>query len=104
MRQIMVYRHWNARIQLRFRSTNSIMNFTLMFFTFSDGTIQIQRPSIWVIDMNTEQMVRRFEIPESIVQPGHGMASVTVDVDKNNCNKAFAYIPDLLTYHLYVYR
>lgn len=69
-----------------------------------DGTIQIQRPSIWIIDMNTEQLVRRFEIPESIVQPGHGMASITVDVNKNNCNGAFAYIPDLLTYHLYVYR
>lgn len=54
--------------------------------------------------MNTEQTVRRFEIPASIVQPGHGMASVTVDVKKNNCNGAYAYIPDLLTYHLYVYR
>ena len=54
--------------------------------------------------MNTEEVVRRFEIPESIVQPGIGMASVTVDVDRNNCNGAYAYIPDLLTYRLYVYR
>ncbi len=54
--------------------------------------------------MNTEQMIRRFEIPESIVQPGIGMASVTVDVDPNNCGQAFAYIPDLLTYRMYVYR
>ncbi|KAJ6626578.1 L-dopachrome tautomerase yellow-f2, partial [Pseudolycoriella hygida] len=68
-----------------------------------NGTIQVQRPSIWVIDMNTEETIRRFEIPASIVQPGHGMASVTVDVDENNCDGAFAYIPDLLVYRLHVY-
>lgn len=68
-----------------------------------NGTIQVQRPSIWIVDMNTEERIRRFEIPQSIVQPGHGLASITVDVDKNNCNGAFAYIPDLLTYRLYVY-
>lgn len=80
------------------------MNYEANAFSFLDGTIQIQRPSIWIIDMNTEEVVRRFEIPESIVQPGIGMASVTVDVDRNNCNGAYAYIPDLLTYRLYVYR
>lgn len=74
------------------------------YIAFLDGTIQVQRPSIWVVDMNTEQRIRRFEIPQSIVQPGHGLASITVDVDQNNCNGAFAYIPDLLTYRLYVYR
>lgn len=54
--------------------------------------------------MNTEERIRRVEIPESIVMPGQGMASITIDVDRNNCDGAFAYIPDLLTYRLHVYR
>lgn len=91
--------HWNTVIMF------SVYGFPLLYFVaFLDGTIQVQRPSIWIVDMNTEERIRRFEIPQSIVQPGHGLASITVDVDKNNCNGAFAYIPDLLTYRLYVYR
>jgi len=64
----------------------------------------LQRPSIWVIDMNADKIVRRYEIPEAIVEPGHGLISITVDVDRKNCDAAFAYIPDLLTFRLHVYR
>lgn len=64
----------------------------------------LQRPSIWVIDMNADKIVRRYEIPESVVEPGHGLISITVDVDRSNCDAAFAYIPDLLTFRLHVYR
>lgn len=64
----------------------------------------LQRPSIWVIDMNTDRIVRRYEIPEPLLEPGHGLVSITVDVDRYNCDAAFAYIPDILTYRLHVYR
>lgn len=64
----------------------------------------IQRPSIWVIDMNTDKIVRRYEIPETLLKPGHGLVSITVDVDRSACDAAFAYISDLLTYRLHVYR
>lgn len=63
----------------------------------------MQRPSIWVIDLETDQLIRRFEIPESIVRLGNGLASITVDVDHDQCSKAFAYIPDLAAYRLYTY-
>lgn len=71
---------------------------------FQDNRLQVQRPSIWVIDLETNFIVRRFEIPESIVQLGNGLASITVDVQDGNCLDAYAYIPDLATYRLYVYR
>ncbi|KAJ6625913.1 L-dopachrome tautomerase yellow-f2, partial [Pseudolycoriella hygida] len=60
----------------------------------------LQRPSIWVIDMKTDELVERFEMPE---MPGHGLVSITVDVGSKKCGDAFAYIPDLLTFRLHVY-
>lgn len=47
--------------------------------------------------------MHRFEIPQSIVDRGNGLASITVDVDPNNCQDAYGYIPDLAQYRLYVY-
>lgn len=48
-------------------------------------------------------MVNRFDIPESIVARGNGLASITADVDANDCGNAFAYLPDLAVYRLHVY-
>lgn len=70
---------------------------------YADNNTQVQRPAIWVIDLESDELIRRFEIPESIVALGNGLASITVDVDRDHCNRAFAYIPDLATYHLYTY-
>lgn len=65
--------------------------------------MQIQKPSIWIMDLKTDRVIRRFEIPESIVTEGRGLASITVDTDKG-CDKTFAYVPDLVNSQLYVYR
>lgn len=65
--------------------------------------MQIQRPSIWIVDLKTDETIRRFEIPESAVAEGRGLASITVDTDKG-CDKTFAYLPDLVNRQLYVYR
>ncbi len=70
----------------------------------SGYTKLIQRPSLWLIDLKTDKRIRRFEIPDTIVKEGHGMVSLRVDVDKGNCDKAFAYIPDYLKQKIYVYR
>jgi len=64
----------------------------------------IQRPSIWVIDLNTDKFIRRFEIPETIAGNSNGMISITVDVNKDSCEDAYAYIPDLLNFQLVTYR
>lgn len=65
----------------------------------------MQRPSIWVYDLEKDSVVRRFEIPDNFVARGRGgLASITIDVDAANCENAYAYIPDLLNYRLHVYR
>ncbi|KAG4067352.1 hypothetical protein HA402_000343 [Bradysia odoriphaga] len=68
-----------------------------------DKTIQIQRPSLWIIDMKTDKVVQRYEIPESIIEPGRGIISLNVDVDMKTCDNAYAYISDFLTQSLLVY-
>lgn len=69
-----------------------------------DNATQVQCPSIWVINLETNELVTRFEIPESMVDRGNGLASITVDVDTaRNCHDAYGYIPDLATYRVYVY-
>ncbi|XP_053698590.1 L-dopachrome tautomerase yellow-f-like [Sabethes cyaneus] len=70
---------------------------------YPNNTIQVQRPQLWIIDLIRDRKIRSFEIPETIVQPGDGMASLVVDVDTENCDKAFAYIPDLVQGAIYVY-
>lgn len=71
---------------------------------FPDNRTQVQRPSIWVVDLRNDRVVRRFEIPQSVAETGRGLASITVDIAGMNCNAAFAYIPDLLNSQLSVYR
>lgn len=82
-----------------------IRSYQTPFHTYpqADNFQQLQRPSIWVIDLATDQLIRRFEIPESFVERGNGLASITVDVDPDRCSDAFAYIPDLANYRLYTY-
>lgn len=65
---------------------------------------QVQQPSIWIIDLATDEVINRFEIPASIVSNGNGLPGITLDVDALSCSDAFAYIPDLVNRALYVYR
>ncbi|XP_032593561.1 L-dopachrome tautomerase yellow-f2 isoform X2 [Drosophila grimshawi] len=66
---------------------------------------QIRRPSIWIVDLLTDRVIKRFDIPESIVDTGRGLASLTIDVpSETQCGQAHAYIPDLVNSRLYVYR
>lgn len=74
----------------------------------SDGTNKIQSPSIWVIDLNTDEVVRRYEIPDKVFEGGNhggnGMISLKVDVIKDKCNEAHAYIADYYNNQICVYR
>ncbi|XP_017039980.1 L-dopachrome tautomerase yellow-f-like [Drosophila ficusphila] len=64
---------------------------------------QIRRPSIWVVDLATDRVLKRVEIPQDIVEIGRGLASITVDVREGRCRNAYAYIPDLVNRQLHVY-
>lgn len=70
---------------------------------YPNNPIQVQPPSIWVINVDTDQVVRRFEIPTSIITDGHGIASITPDVVSGQCDDAYAYLPDLVNYQLHVF-
>lgn len=70
---------------------------------YPGASIQVQPASIWVFDLNTDTLVRRAEMPTANVVDGHGIASLTVDID-DNCDDAYAYLPDLVNYRLHVYR
>ncbi|XP_055588228.1 L-dopachrome tautomerase yellow-f2 [Uranotaenia lowii] len=64
---------------------------------------QVQRPALWVINLKTNRRVRRFDIPEEIVQFGYGIPNIAVDVEADKCDEAYAYIPDYQWRELYVY-
>uniref|UniRef100_A0A336MSU8 CSON006707 protein n=1 Tax=Culicoides sonorensis TaxID=179676 RepID=A0A336MSU8_CULSO len=70
---------------------------------YPDNAMQIQPPSIWIMNPKNGNVIRRFEFPANIEQRGNGVASITVDVNPRNCNEAFAYIPDLFFNRIYVY-
>lgn len=65
--------------------------------------MQVQQPSVWIVDLNTGRKVHRFEIPTSIVTTGIGLASLTIDVQPGHCESAFAYIPDFFNSRLHVF-
>ncbi|XP_037948418.1 L-dopachrome tautomerase yellow-f2-like isoform X2 [Teleopsis dalmanni] len=70
---------------------------------YPNNHTQVKRPSIWIIDLKTDAVIKRFEIQPQIVESGRGLASITIDVRAQQCNKAFAYVPDLVSNQLYVY-
>ena len=63
----------------------------------------VQRPSIWVIDLKTDNILSRYEIPESVASSGSGFASLTIDNDANCQGESFAYLPDLVSSQIVVY-
>ncbi|CAH1156186.1 unnamed protein product [Phaedon cochleariae] len=61
-------------------------------------------PAIVVFDLKTDQLVRRYVLKESDSKGDSSFfANIVVDVTKDTCDKAFAYLPDLGGYGLVVY-
>lgn len=56
-----------------------------------------------VIDLQTDQIIHRYDIPESVIKPATTLASITIDVTKENCGDAYAYFPDLAGFGVTVY-
>ena len=70
---------------------------------FPNNQITVQRPSIWIINLNDDSLLQRYEIPSNIVADGRGLVSLTVDDPNGRCFDAFAYITDWLNSKLTVY-
>lgn len=58
---------------------------------------------IQAYDLNTDRLLLEYTIPTSLLKENAFLANIIVDVTNDNCNNAFAYIPDLGTNALIVY-
>lgn len=56
------------------------------------------------MDLDTDKLIRRYEIPESIAKMGNGFISINVDVESTDCDNAYAYLPNMKLETLNVYR
>ncbi|XP_053698589.1 L-dopachrome tautomerase yellow-f2-like [Sabethes cyaneus] len=73
------------------------------YLEYSGNERQIQRPALWVLNLKNDRPLQRYEIPTTIVELGYGMAGITVDVEEDRCEQAYAYISDYQWQGLYVY-
>lgn len=71
-------------------------------FNKTDRT-QVQPPSLWIIDLETNEKIRRFEFPLDMQASPDGFMGVTIDVDPLHCDKAFAYMPNMRTFRINIY-
>jgi len=60
-------------------------------------------PSIVIVDLHTDQVIRRYTLKSSDYLSVSTLASLVIDVTPSTCNEAYAYIPDLSGYGLIVY-
>lgn len=65
--------------------------------------MQCAAPSIAIFDLYTDKLIRRHYLPESLLKEDTFLANVIVDVDRGDCDNAFAYLPDLGGYQVIVY-
>uniref|UniRef100_A0A1B0GFH7 Protein yellow n=1 Tax=Glossina morsitans morsitans TaxID=37546 RepID=A0A1B0GFH7_GLOMM len=66
-------------------------------------TKQIAPNAIIIFDLKTDKLIRRYELPKNQVKDESFLANIVVDSDRSECDKAYAYLPDLGAYTLIVY-
>ncbi|EDW02839.1 protein yellow [Drosophila grimshawi] len=64
---------------------------------------QITPSSILVFDLKTDRLLLRYAIPADQSKEDTFYANIIVDVERDQCNDAFAYVPDLGAYGVVVY-
>ncbi|XP_057653924.1 protein yellow-like [Diorhabda carinulata] len=74
-------------------------------FDFFNNTKQVSPPSILIFDLNTDTLLRKYYLADGDVacDGSSVIPDIIVDVTRNTCNQAFAYLPDLGGYGLIVY-
>ncbi|KAJ6649551.1 Protein yellow [Pseudolycoriella hygida] len=66
--------------------------------------MQIMPPALVIFDLRTNELIRRYPLPDDHVKEDTFFANVIVDVGKkDDCDNAYAYVPDLGAYGLVVY-
>ncbi|CAH0546392.1 unnamed protein product [Brassicogethes aeneus] len=55
---------------------------------------RVAKPALVVFDLNTDKLLRRIPLKDSVVKENSAFANVIVDVDVDKCEKAFVYLTD----------
>jgi len=64
---------------------------------------QIAPNALVIFDLNTDKLIRRYTFQPSDIKENTFFANVIVDIPKNECENAYAYMPDLGGYGVVVY-
>ncbi|KAF5276229.1 hypothetical protein FQR65_LT04034 [Abscondita terminalis] len=64
---------------------------------------RVQRLSLIVIDLLTNQIIRRHVFKPSVLKPETSVANLVIDVQPNSCENAYAYMPDYTGFGILVY-
>ncbi|GAB0088344.1 hypothetical protein DMENIID0001_027470 [Sergentomyia squamirostris] len=64
----------------------------------------VNTPSIWIMDLYTDTLIRRFTIPDGLYRTdGSGFVNIHVEIDGQDCDNAHAYVSNYITHNLLVY-
>lgn len=60
-------------------------------------------PSIIIFDLNTDQIIHRYNLKDTDQTDTSIFGNIVLDIDENNCDNTYAYLTDVLGYGLVVY-
>lgn len=64
---------------------------------------QVCPPVIYVFDLKTDKLLLRYEMPKDFVRQDSLFSNIVIDVNKNDCGNAHAYVTDVWRFGLVVY-
>nr|XP_034188550.1 protein yellow-like isoform X2 [Osmia lignaria] len=67
------------------------------------GGKQVCPPAIFIFDLNTDTLIRKYILPEDQVKEDSLYTNIVVDIRNEDCNSAVAYASDVFRYGLLVY-
>lgn len=70
---------------------------------YPGNNTRVHQSALVIIDLLTNQIIRRYEFKPTDTRPATNLASLVVDVEPHSCENAYAYIPDLGGFGLVVY-
>lgn len=67
--------------------------------------IYIQEPSLWIFNLKNDKLILRYQLPANLVsrKAQSEFLSITIDVDKNDKENAFAYFPNPESKSIFVF-
>lgn len=64
---------------------------------------QICPPTVYIFDLNTDELLLRYELPEEFIKQNSLYSNIIIDVRNQDCENAHAYITDVWRFGLVVF-